>query len=149
MPRTKWAKFTYVGRQTKTITNLFKNTSLKIAFTTDNTIKKILTQKKGPNFNNFRKSGVYQLTRHECNKKYIGQTGCSFEKRFQEHLTDYKYRNGKSKFAQHLLDNEHSIGPTEDIMKMLHINEKGKMMNTLENLYIYIKKQKQIIELMI
>ena len=34
-----------------------------------------LTQKKDPNFNKFRKSGVYQLTCHECNKKYIGQTG--------------------------------------------------------------------------
>ena len=81
MPRTKWAKFTYVGRQTKTITNLFKNTSLKIAFTTDNTIKKILTPKKDTNFNKFRKSVVYRLTCHECNKKYIGQTGGSFKKK--------------------------------------------------------------------
>ena len=63
------------------------------------------------------------------------------KKRFQEHLSDYKYRNGKSKFAQHLLDNEHSIGPMEDVMKILHINnKKGKMMNTLENFFIYVKK---------
>jgi len=34
MPKTKWAKFTYVGKETKFITKLFKNTSLKIAFTT-------------------------------------------------------------------------------------------------------------------
>ena len=137
MPRTKWAKFTYVGRQTRTITKLFKNTSLKIAFTTDNTISKILTQKKDPNFNKFRISGVYQLTCHECNKKYIGQTGISFEKRFQEHLRDYKSRHGNSKFAQHLLDNKHSTGPMQDVMKILHINKKGKMMNTLENFYVY------------
>ena len=57
MPRTKWAKFTYVGRQTRTITKLFKNTSLKIAFTTDNTKSKILTQKKDPTLTSFEKVG--------------------------------------------------------------------------------------------
>ena len=45
--------------------------------------------------------------------------------------------NGKSKFAQHFLDNRHSIGPMEDIMKILHIKKKGKMMDTLQNFYIY------------
>ena len=137
MPRTKWVKFTYVGRQNRIMTKLLKNTSLKITFTTNNTISKILTQKKDPNFNKFRKSGVYQLTCHECNKKNVGQTGSSFGKRFQEHLRDYKYRNGKSKFAQYLLGNEHSTGPMEDVMKILHI-KKGKKMNTLEKFYIYI-----------
>ena len=76
------------------------------------------------------------MTCHECNKKNVGQTGSSFGKRFQEHLRDYKYRNGKSKFAQYLLDNEHSTGPMEDVMKILHI-KKGKKMNTLEKFYIY------------
>ena len=36
----KWAKFTYVGKETRLITKLFKNTNVKIAFTTNNTIKK-------------------------------------------------------------------------------------------------------------
>ena len=45
--------------------------------------------------------------------------------------------NGKSKFAQHLLDNRHSLGPMEDIMEILHIKKKGKMVDTLENFYIY------------
>ena len=45
--------------------------------------------------------------------------------------------NGKSKFAQHFLDNRHSIGPMEDIMEILHIKKKGKMMDTLQNFYIY------------
>ena len=34
-----------------------------------------------------------------------------------------------------------SIGAMEDVMKILHINKKGKIMNTLENLYIYIYKE--------
>jgi len=36
----KWAKFTYVDKETRFVTKLFKDTNLKIAFTTDNTIRK-------------------------------------------------------------------------------------------------------------
>ena len=68
--------------------------------------------------------------------KYIGQTGRTFLTRFQENLRNFKYGNGKSRFAQHLLDNKHTIGPMEDIMEILHIEKKGKIMNTLENFYI-------------
>ena len=135
--KTKWAKFTYVGRQTKFITKLFKNTKLKISFKTENTIGKMLTQNnKNTNFNKFSKSGVYQLTCQDCNKKYIGQTGRPFYARFQEHFRDFKYGNVKSKFA-HLLDNRHSIGPMENTMEVLHINKKGNMMNTQEKFHIY------------
>jgi len=41
--KVKWAKFTYVGNETRLITKLFKHTSLKIAFTTDNTIDRLLS----------------------------------------------------------------------------------------------------------
>jgi hypothetical protein len=43
----------------------------------------------------------------------------------------------KSRFAQHLLDNKHSIGSMENIMEILHITRKPKMMNTLEKFHIY------------
>jgi hypothetical protein len=48
--------------------------------------------------------------------KYTGQTGRSFNARFQEHLRDFKHGNGKSSFAQHLLENGQAIGPIEEIM---------------------------------
>jgi hypothetical protein len=35
----KWATFTYVGPETRSITNLFRHTNLKIAYRTTNTIK--------------------------------------------------------------------------------------------------------------
>ena len=56
--KTKWAKFTYVGKETKFIIKIFNNTSLKIAFT----IGKWLSIKKNPNQEKFDKSVVYQLT---------------------------------------------------------------------------------------
>ena len=67
----------------------------------------------------------------------MGQTVCSFYVRHKEHHNDLKNGHGSSKFAQHLLDNEHAFGKTDEIMKILHTVKKGKMMNTLENFHIY------------
>ena len=50
--------------------------------------------------------------------KYVGQTGRPFRVRFQEHFRDYKNANNKSKFAQHLLEHSHSIGPIENMGPM-------------------------------
>ena len=75
---------------------------------------------------------VDQLSCQTCNKKYIGQTGRSFQKCFQEHLNDFKNKYGKSKFTQHLINNTHAMGPIEDIMKVLHTVSKRGMLNMLE-----------------
>jgi len=42
----KWAKFTYIGKETRFITKLFKDTNIRIAFTTNNTIGKHLTMEQ-------------------------------------------------------------------------------------------------------
>ena len=42
----KWAKFTYIGKETSFITKWFKSTNVKIAFTTNNTIEKRLAVKQ-------------------------------------------------------------------------------------------------------
>jgi len=59
--------------------------------------------------------------------------------RFQDYFQDYKHRNRKSKFAQDLSDNKHSTGLMENIMEILHITRKCKIMNTLERFHIYNK----------
>jgi hypothetical protein len=108
-----------------------KTLNFKVSFKADNTIGKLLTQNKNISPNKFNKCGINQWTCHDYNRKYIGQTERPFHLRFQEHFRDFKYGSGKSKFAQHLLDNKQSIGSMEDIMEILHITEKGNMMNTL------------------
>ena len=87
-----------------------------------------------------------KLTCKDCNKKYIGQTGCPFHTRFCKHFNNFKYSNGCSKFAQHLLKNRLSIGTMDEIIKVLHVVKKGKLMDTLEQFYIYkeTKLEKQI-----
>ena len=71
--------------------------------------------------------------------KYIRQTGRSFLTRYREHFWDYKYGNGNSKCAQHLLDNKHSISPIHETMNILHTIKKGKMMDTIGKFCIYIE----------
>jgi hypothetical protein len=122
---------------TRFITKLFKNTDVKVTFTTDNTIESRLATKHGTNHSKYEKSGIYQLTCPDCKMKYTGQTGRPFKTRLQEHFRDFKYGNNKSKFAQQLLENKHSFGPMEDIMDIVHVTNKGKIMDTLERHYIY------------
>jgi hypothetical protein len=78
--------------------------------------------------------------------KHIGQTDWSFKTRFQEHLRDFKYNNRKSKFAQHLLDKQHSMDRMENTIDIIRITSKGKIMDTIEKYYIYreTKLNKQI-----
>jgi hypothetical protein len=55
----------------------------------------------------------------------------SFSIRYKEHFRDFKYANGKSKFAQRLLDYGHSVSPTENMTEVLHVVYKGGLVNTL------------------
>jgi len=133
----KWAKFTYIGKETKFITKLFKSTNVKTAFTTNTTIEKRLAGKQEAPQSKYDRSGVYQLTCPECKMKYTGQTGRPFRVRFQEHVRDFKYNNNRSKFTQHLVDNKHAIGNMEEIMEVTHMKKKGKMLDTLEGFHTY------------
>jgi hypothetical protein len=57
--------------------------------------------------------------------------------RFREHYNDYKYTHNRSKFAQHVLDEGHNFGPMNEIMEVIHVAKKCKMLDTLEKFYIY------------
>jgi hypothetical protein len=135
--KTHWSKFTYKGKETRTITKALKNTRVKITYSTNNTLRKLLTKKQHPLNNRYENSRIYQLTCPTCNMEYTGQTGRSFPTRHQEHLCDFKYGNGKSSFVLHLLENRHNIGPIEHIMGNIHITDKGRLIDTLEKFYIF------------
>jgi len=87
-----WAKFTYFGRERRAITKLFKETRVRVAYKVNNTINKHLTHKPhSPKpMLQFQQSGVYSLACPDCHKKYVGQTGRSFQKRYSVHFHDYK-----------------------------------------------------------
>jgi lipoprotein-anchoring transpeptidase ErfK/SrfK len=54
----KWATFTYTGNQTRAITKLFKNSNIRIAYRTNNTIRNYL-QNKDHNSDKYSHSGIY------------------------------------------------------------------------------------------
>jgi len=47
-PKHRWATFTYVGKETSYITNIFRQTDLRINFRTNNTIGNLLTKQTAP-----------------------------------------------------------------------------------------------------
>jgi hypothetical protein len=134
----KWCTFTYTGRETRTITKLFKHTNLKIALRTNNTIYKHLCNSNPTTPTDiFNRSGVYKLSCQNCNKAYIGQTGRNFRTRYKEHLRAFRHNTHQSKFAKHLHEHGHSFGKIETIMEVVKTQVKGNHLNTIERYHIY------------
>jgi hypothetical protein len=132
----KWACYTYVGKETTYITNIFRQTELKIALRTTNTIGNLLSHKNTPP-NKFSLSGVYKLTCPDCNKTYIKQTGRRFSTRYKEHETAFRNNSHTSSFAKHLNEEAHSFGPMNNIMQILQCHRKGAHLNTIERFHIH------------
>jgi hypothetical protein len=86
--KTKWATFTHNGKETRNITKLFRDTKLKIAFRTNNTIQNVLSSQ--PQINQYNKCGIYQLRCKDYSMKYVGQTGRTFNTRYKEHIYNIK-----------------------------------------------------------
>jgi len=114
----KWTSFTYVGKETSYITNIFRQTALKIAFRTKNTIGNLLTHKNSIDRQTviYSLSGVYKLSFPDCNKAYVGQTGSGYYTRYKEHKAAFRNNNQAYSFTKHLNDATHSFSPMNEIM---------------------------------
>ena len=67
------------------VTSIFKDTSIKISFRTDNTIRNELVIRT--HFTKtFTSRGIYQLQRQTCDLSCIGQMFCSLVQRYKEHI---------------------------------------------------------------
>jgi hypothetical protein len=67
---------------------------------------------------------------------YIGQTGRNFSTRYKEHTQAIRTNKPNFKYAQHILDTQHTYGRIENTMDVLHIERKGPVMNTWECYHI-------------
>jgi hypothetical protein len=146
----KWITLTYFGKETQQIAKIFKDTDIKIAFRTKNTLKKHL-QPKQIGRNKYDNSGVYKLKCMDCSLQYIGQTGRSFKTRYKEHIRAIQYnKKENSTYAQHIIDTGHTYGTIQNTMEILHTTQKGKYMNCLEKFHIYCahKDKKQMNEIL-
>jgi hypothetical protein len=80
----------------------------------------------------------------DCLQYYIGQTGRSFNIRYKEHIRDIKNNNDNTGYAHHIINNKHKYGNIQNTMKILHITQKGRFMNTIEKYHIYKANQEGI-----
>jgi hypothetical protein len=70
------------------------------------------------------------------------ETGRSFKIRYKGYLRDIRNNGQNSKFAQQIVNTIHEYETMEEIMKILHVVERGNLLNTYENFHIYeISKQ--------
>ena len=137
VPKTpkKWASFTYTGKETSYITNIFRRMDLTIPFHTKNTVGNLLTHTNPLDI--YSLPGAYRLSCPDCNKAYVGQTGRRNSTRYNEHQTAFRKNNQAYSFAKHLNDAAHSFGPTNEIMQVLHCHKKGPHLNTIERFHIH------------
>jgi predicted SPOUT superfamily RNA methylase MTH1 len=63
----KWITFEYSSPLIRKVTNMFKNTNLKITFHVSNTTQNIL-KTHTQNNDEYKKSGIYNLKCNTCNK---------------------------------------------------------------------------------
>jgi len=122
--------FTYMGKETSFITNVFRRADLKIAFRTNNTTGNLLGH-RNPSPEKFTLPGEYKLTCPDCNKACVRQTGRRFFICYNEHKKAFYNNSHTSSFAQYLHEQAHSFGPIDGIMEVLHHYNKGGHLNTV------------------
>jgi len=123
----KWATFTYIGKESTYITNLFKNTDLKIAMHTNNSIQKIVMHNKQltNKTDKYTQSGVYKLTCPDCNKAYVGQIGKKILARCNEHKNAFRTSSQNSNFAKNLIEQTHTLSaPSKTICRCYNARTK-------------------------
>jgi hypothetical protein len=75
--------------------------------------------------------------------QYVGQRGCSFKTRFNEHIYAIRYNKDTSTYAQHTLNKRHAYRNIKDTMEVTQIARKCRRMNNMEKQYfLYITSRK-------
>ena len=70
----RWATFTYICPQIRKVTNIFKNTNVRIVFRCRINIAKIIRPPKHHDIPPHNKWGIYQIKCNTCDRSYVGQT---------------------------------------------------------------------------
>jgi len=146
-----WTTFTFHNPIIRRITNLFRNTNIRIAYRSTNTITQRLGQHRRHDNDNttpnhdYNKSGIYQLKCNTCHKAYIGQTSRNITQRYKEHIRYIKNNEPKSAYAEHILQNRHEYGHLTDTMTLLRAVNRTHKLLPYEQLYIQKYHHKDIL----
>jgi hypothetical protein len=96
----KLATFTYIGTETRIITNLFKNTNIHIAYRTKKKTQYNTTYNKRITVQTYTTWAAYtKWTAKIANSNTLGK-----QVETSEHVHAIRTNNPNSKYAQHILD---------------------------------------------
>jgi len=119
------------------VTNLFKQTGIKIAFRGTNTLARLVKTTNTTRTPPHNKPGIYQLKCNTCNLSYIGQTSRNLKTHYNEHIRYVKNNNPQSAYAQYILNNRHKFGTIESTMTLLKPLHRQHLLTTHEQFYIH------------
>jgi hypothetical protein len=103
---------------------LFKNTNIKPAFETKNTLKKHISSKQVTTYK-YENPGIYKLKCMDCPRQYVGKRDRNFKTRYKEHIRDIHNNKSTSRYVKHILDTGHAFGNMDDSMEIVKIQQKG------------------------
>jgi hypothetical protein len=141
-PHRKRITLTYFGPYIQSISNLFKQVNIQVTYRTTNKITKLLRTQPRHNKNDYENSGIYSLRSATCHLTYIGQTGRNLKTRYSKHARYIRSNNPQSAYAQHILQQRHEYGSMHETMTLIHQTNKGRRMDTMEQLQIQKHHQK-------
>jgi hypothetical protein len=121
--KTKWAIFTYSGKETKKITKLFKETHIGIAFGTRNTIQK-LVKPRPQKRDRYGRNGMHQMKCMDCLLK-LWRTGQTFYTIHKEHVQAIRNNNINSGYSNHILSTRHAYGTITDAIEIMEIERES------------------------
>jgi len=114
-----WTTFSYHSPKIRTITNLFNNTNIRIAYRTTTTLRQLVKPLISIQTPEHEKSAIYKLTCNTCQRSYIGQTTRNLKSRLQGTHVTLKKTNPIHPYALHSLHCRHEYGNISDTMKLL------------------------------
>jgi len=142
----KWTTFTYYSPKIRAVTNIFKNTNLRIAFKTTSTLRQLTRQRQQTPTPDHDRSGIYKIICKSCHKAYVGQTNRSLKTRHQEHTRYIKNNDPRSSYALHIRNNRHEYGNITDTMTLLKGVNRQSLLLPTEQMYIQtLHRNKELI----
>ena len=132
--------FTHFSALIRHVTNLLKQTNLKVVFRTIKTIQQQFMKNqayKDP-------SGIHKLKCNTCNGLYVGQSDGEINVRYEEHIRNIRTNNSTSAYVKHILENKHDYR-TKKTPHSLEACQRGTRMNCWEALYIQAFHQQKVL----
>jgi hypothetical protein len=115
---------------------IFMQANLQVTYKTTNRIAKLLWTQPRHNKNDYENSAIYGLRCTTCHLTYIGQTGQNLKTCYSKHARYIRSNNLQPAYAQHILQQWHEYGPMQETMTLIHRTNKGRRMDTMEQLQI-------------